>query len=687
MKVFLADLQNSYYRYIRNSVPIGMGFVASYLDKRFGQDVELHLFRKFEELHEALDTTTPDLVALGSYSWNTSLTARTGSYLRKRLPNTVIAIGGPDVSENTFLTYAEVSRQRQFDFFMPNEGEMPTASIVEAMLGADDPISVRSQMIKGCISVNPEDGKAWGTPISRFEGNINEIPSPYFGGLMDRFLDSSDYLPIIQTSRGCPYRCTFCVSGKETWSKLKTFDMDRVKAEIDYVEKKAASRYMRFADENFGILPRDVEIAEYLMETKQKTGFPHSVSIYTDKHPTERVRQISRLLSNMMPFNISFQSLTGEVLENIKRINLKDSQIQEAVKYARDNSLLMVTELIFPLPGETKESFLETIDRLFDYRFESAALNQLRILKGTEMDDPADREKFGVVSRYSMSENGYTHHPDLENIEIDEWVVANNAVSEDDYYKVNRFIVLLDFAFHRAYLKYLMFYFETLGIRSTSILMRAVEDAEACPVLFEKGLKFETGMRAFLHETPEEAEEYVRDKMAAKEEITGIYRLKDQIVLEIVMSEDFTEAVLEVANVGLSLYKEKFGEVPDSVLEELAFICDLTHNANIPMDRSVPHVVDMESQFDVLAWIANNFDKPLRDYRLNKPKHISMRIRSPEIVESVWSMQDDPLVKYKRGFAVINSANRLRAIEARTGQNPSAELHFSERRDRFHIAA
>ncbi|MEK9726351.1 MAG: hypothetical protein VW405_23105, partial [Rhodospirillaceae bacterium] len=80
MIVFLADLQNSYYRYLRNSVPIGMGYVYAYVDKVFGKDVEVHQFRKFEDMYETMATVTPDLVAFGSYSWNTSLTQRAANY-------------------------------------------------------------------------------------------------------------------------------------------------------------------------------------------------------------------------------------------------------------------------------------------------------------------------------------------------------------------------------------------------------------------------------------------------------------------------------------------------------------------------------------------------------------------------------------------------------------------------------
>lgn len=665
MRIYLADLQNSYYRYIRNSVPIGMGFVAAYLKHRFGDDIAVHQFRKFEEIHEALKEGKPDLVAFGSYAWNTQLTLKTASYIRAIYPDTLIAIGGPDVSQNTLITNQEALSNRQVDFYMPNEGEGPTANIVEAFLDLNDPDKVRRKAIPGCISVNPEADLAVGSVIARFEDDINAIPSPYLGGMMDRFLDDIDYLPIIQTARGCPYRCTFCVSGKDTWSKVKAFDMDRVKAEIDYIESRAKNRYMRFADENFGILHRDVEIAEHLMETRQKTGFPHSVSIYTDKHPTDRVKHISNLLRDMMPFNISYQSATHDVLENIKRINLRDKEVAKAISYARESDLTLVSELIFALPGESLESYLTSIDKLLDFRFESIAMNQLRILKGSEMDDPEDRKKHGVQTMFSMSENGYTQHPDMENIEIDEWVIANNAMTEEEYFLGNRLIALFDFAHYRSYLKELLFLFECHGVRSTEILLEIAKSDAKAPILHELAQKFETGMKEFLHDTPEEVVEYVRRKMAANEELMGIYVLEDKLIISLFENGQFSACVDEAIATGTEILKQlNGGDVPPGFAEELAVVRQIVLDSFIPAHTPVDETITLESPFDIMAWIAGNYSEPLSALRLPGPGRFNLKIRGIDAYRAMWERDESMNDKYQRAFAVITSANRRRAISA-----------------------
>lgn len=662
MIVFLADLQNSYYRLIRNSVPIGMGFVAAYLRKAFGDDVELHLFRRFEELHDALSHTTPRLVAFGSYSWNTQLTIKAARYLRPRLPDAIIAVGGPDVSEVVPLTVQELQAHPEVDFYMPNEGEDPTRHLVEALLGGTAQ-EVRRRAIHGCLSRDRDTGEIRGDVIARFERDINEIPSPYFDGLMDRFLAEPDYLPIIQTSRGCPYQCTFCVSGKDSWNKVKSFAMERVKAEIDYIEQRAVNRYLRLADENFGILHRDIEIAEYLARKRKDTGFPTAVSVYTDKHPTERVKSINLLMRDLLPFNISYQSMTDEVLTNIKRVNLKDCRVADAVDFARANDLMLVSELIFALPGETLQSFLGSIDRLVELRFESIALHQLRILKGTEMDHPEDRRKYGVKTRFAMSENGYTNHRELENIEIDEWVVENNTLSRDEYFQANRFIFLFDFGHYRGMLRELLFFFESLGVRASEILWRVADAPDRHPVAGRYAGRFVAAMQQFLFDTPEDVEAFVRRKMATDPgELEGIYRLKDRLMIDLLMAGDLPRVVDEVATAGRELYQERHGGFGQPLDEQLELIKRIVILCHIPLDRAGPSELVVTGPYDLAAWVLDRYLRPLGDYRRETPVRTGLRIRNPDNYHALWDNSDTLLERYKRHFLTINSSNRRRIL-------------------------
>jgi len=664
VNIFLADLQNSYYRYLRNSVPIGMGYVHANLHKMFGADVKIHQFRKFEEMHEAAKTIRPDLAAFGSYSWNTSLTARTATWLKRKFPEVVIAMGGPDVSPVVSRVAGDMAASPDIDFFMPNEAEAPMGHLVRAMLGARRSRDLKgSDDILGCLSLDPS-GKVHGRVMDRFDGDINDIPSPYLDGFMDRFLADIDYLPIVQTARGCPYRCTFCVSGKDTWVKVKPFHMDRVKAEIDYVAAKATARYLRLADENFGIQPRDLEIAEYIMAMRARTGFPTAVSIYTDKHPTERVKEINRLMRDCLPFCISFQSVDADVLKNIKRINLKEKEIERAVGFARENNLTLVTELIFPLPGETLTSFLKGVDRLIDHRFESVIINPLRLLKGTEMDLPEDRRAHGYVSRYYMSDNGYTGHPEMVNVEVDELVVATNTLSEEEYYRITGLVFLIEFGYFHGMFKELLFLMSSHGVPASELLYRVSVDAVLCPVLSGYAGRFAARVKAMMRETPEAVHAYVTDRMKFDpSSVSGFAQIKDELSIELLMSGKLPAAADEMASMAKTLHAERGGADPAGLAEELAVIRRVLVDCYISIDRRVPRDVVVESPYDLSAWRLNNYRGRLAEYRRDRPQAATLRIANYAVYEAIWNNGEETVLnKFKKNFLTINSANRRRVL-------------------------
>ncbi len=73
-------------------------------------------------------------------------------------------------------------------------------------------------------------------PVERLE--LSTVPSPFLNGLLDEFLHDERLAPIIETNRGCPYNCSFCVWGQATLTKLRKFDLNTVVDEIHYISKE-----------------------------------------------------------------------------------------------------------------------------------------------------------------------------------------------------------------------------------------------------------------------------------------------------------------------------------------------------------------------------------------------------------------------------------------------------------------
>jgi putative methyltransferase len=170
--------------------------------------------------------------------------------------------------------------------------------------------------------------------------------------------------------RGCPYHCTFCDIGDEYWNKTKWFDLGRIRKEISWMSENRIE-FVSVCDSNWGIHPRDCEITQWLIDAKLAHGYPNTVDVTWAKNNVDRVRDIvmldhragSRLFRGV---NFSMQSLDATALEKSRRFNLTESVQFDSMRYFREQSIPTYSELIWPMPGETLQSWQVGLQKLID---------------------------------------------------------------------------------------------------------------------------------------------------------------------------------------------------------------------------------------------------------------------------------------------------------------------------------
>ena len=223
------------------------------------------------------------MVALANYTWNESLNDFAGRHIRKTLGDDVpIVMGGPNIRIDEADVAAFLNTHTYVDRYVLYAGERAMADILRRL--KDRPVDQRkSGDVRKLQLLNSHalvDGKLSGGAEVGKENSLDFVPSPYLSGMLDEFLDDG-FLPVIETNRGCPFSCTFCVWGISALSEIKQFSMERVRAELEYL---AGSRWsfseLVFADANFGILKRDVQIAQHLRNLYQKFASFQAVQIY-----------------------------------------------------------------------------------------------------------------------------------------------------------------------------------------------------------------------------------------------------------------------------------------------------------------------------------------------------------------------------------------------------------------------
>ena len=272
--------------------PTNIGYIASYCYKKFGDKVKIKLFKNPQKLLDEIDKQPPDLLGLSNYMWNENLNKFVCSYAKEKNNELITVTGGPNLRTDNKSMQEYLVNNKLYDFTILYGAEIPFSNLVQAIFDREKKY-LKKDEIEGCFFINGNNVLVGNYYLSN-EKNLDYIPSPFLTGLMDEFLKDG-YYPLFETNRGCPFSCTFCVWGISALHKLKTFSLERVKAEFNYVSnnfQKSTNWFL--ADANFGILPRDVEIAQMLRDIYDRNDSFDIVILYWAKNVTDRSYKIAK---------------------------------------------------------------------------------------------------------------------------------------------------------------------------------------------------------------------------------------------------------------------------------------------------------------------------------------------------------------------------------------------------------
>ena len=252
--------------------------------------------------------------------------------------------------------------------------------------------------------------------------------------MLDEFLDSPLFLPLLETNRGCPFACTFCAWGISVLNKVRKFDLDRITAEIEYVAKRSKSTHWYFTDANFGMFERDIEIAEAIRRAAEGSDYFQRLSINWAKNSSRFCTEIQNVLRGICDPLVAVQSTDPNVLKHIKRDNIRLDTMTDLVEQGRHDGIAMTTDVLAGLPEETLESHFNTLREVFAIGFQSFNVGQIRMLPGSEMETVADREKYGLKTQYRLIAGFFGIYDGEPVAEYEESVVETSTMSREDMY-------------------------------------------------------------------------------------------------------------------------------------------------------------------------------------------------------------------------------------------------------------
>ena len=342
--------------------PLVGGYLKAYAeaqsDVRNHWDVELysaHIRTPASQILQHLVDRAPRVIGFSVYTWNVALMQRLLPALRGLLPpDTQYLLGGVEVM-HCGQRYVEATWDNVA--VCNGEGE---ETFSEYLMHLEEKHR-GLETVRGLSFYR--DGEWLTTEARPRIADLDQIPSPWLSGAID--FDGVEVVPF-ETNRGCPFACEFCFWGGAIGQKLHRLGYDRIKDEIDYVTSHPI-KTLWLIDANFGILPRDVEIAEHIVAMKKARRSPHQVIFSSSKNTIDRVEEVSRILSQgglLTSQPISLQSMDERALRLAKRDNIKTEVYLRLQRRLNEWGVPSYVELIWPLPGETLDSFKRGIEHL-----------------------------------------------------------------------------------------------------------------------------------------------------------------------------------------------------------------------------------------------------------------------------------------------------------------------------------
>ena len=357
-----------------------------------------------EDILQDLYEEKADIVIFSCYIWNISFVRELAVELKKVSPNVKIWAGGPEVSyaANKFLM-----ENPAFDLIMQGEGEEVFSELirlaVEENSGSTNDIDMsKLQKLQGIAVRNFSEKSALENGESSIE-NKTKIINTGFATLMDM-----DTIPFVyedfhlfehkilyyETSRGCPFRCSYCLSSVDKTVRFRSLDI--VKKELDaFLEAKVPQ--VKFVDRTFNCnRQRAIDIWSYLVEHDNGiTNFHFEIS--SDLLGEEELELFAKMRPGLIQLEIGVQSTNGETVDAIHRHMDLEKLFHYVDRVHALGNIHQHLDLIAGLPYENYERFGVSFDDLYAHEPDQLQLGFLKVLKGTVMEEEV--KKYNILYR------------------------------------------------------------------------------------------------------------------------------------------------------------------------------------------------------------------------------------------------------------------------------------------------
>jgi radical SAM superfamily enzyme YgiQ (UPF0313 family) len=379
----------------------------------------------------------PAIYLFSNYIWSHAWNVTRSAEVKATSPHSVTVHGGPNTPKYPADVDTFFAMNPHVDIAVHGEGEATFAALLDALQGQIGDGPPRLSVLRDVPGLTFRDGHEIVHTGKRDRiADLDGVPSPYLTGLFDSVGSVETTLMTIETNRGCPYGCAFCDWGSATLSRIRKFDLDRVFEELEWCAKHKV-RTIFCADANFGIFPRDVDIAHKVVELKEKYGYPVVWESSYAKNTVKHLREIIEIMTRggvLSTGTLSLQSVDQETLDAIQRSNIKVEKYDDlAVEFA-NQGLPLVVELMMGLPGSTLQSFMGDLQQTIDREVKARA-NPTEVLMNSPMNAPDYKEHHQIETLRPVFHDWTTKN----GVRKKALVVSTSTFTRDEYERMERY--------------------------------------------------------------------------------------------------------------------------------------------------------------------------------------------------------------------------------------------------------
>ena len=370
------------------------GVDCEVLEGSINEDEDTLFFRALE--------SDARIIAFSVYIWNVTLVLSLAMRIKEQDPSVTVILGGPEVS---YRASDMVEKYEYIDYVISGEGEDPLGALVYSLatgaaLPDIDGITTRD------LTRPPYVMK-------------NDPPSPYTEEYLSRLGGRMAY---IETSRGCPFRCAYCLSCRS--GGVRFFDIERAKRDIITLARSGAST-VKFVDRTFNAdRARAREIFSFIIEQHAQKIIPDGVTFHfeiagelVDEATIDILKAAPR---GLFQFEIGVQSMNEQTLRAIHRYT-DTKKLAEVITQLSDAGHIHIhTDLIAGLPYEDIRSFRHSYNTVASLGSHKLQLGFLKLLYGSDMRERADIYPCEYESEppYTVRSTPWLSEKDLRELEL-----------------------------------------------------------------------------------------------------------------------------------------------------------------------------------------------------------------------------------------------------------------------------